>query len=103
MSHNSSDLSGFQQWWEQTTKRTFQVKHLVARYIRRWQRERQQVDDAKPSTINRGLSSLRGFCRWAVENGRHTNDPTGLFIDIVKKTTLRIDVIWIAQCSKSLS
>ena len=71
-----SDLSGFQQWWEQTINRSFQVTHLVSRDIRRWQRERQQTDGAKPSTINRGLSSLRGFCRWAVENGRHTNDPT---------------------------
>lgn len=71
-----SDLSGFQQWWEQTTNRSFQVKHLVSRDIRRWQQERQQIDGAKPSTINRGLSSLRGFCRWAMENSRHTYDPT---------------------------
>lgn len=71
-----SDLSGFQQWWEQTTNRSFQVTHLVSRDIRRWQQERQQIDGAKPSTINRGLSSLRGFCRWAMENGRYTYDPT---------------------------
>jgi site-specific recombinase XerD len=49
---------------------------LVSRDIRRWQRERQQQDGVKPSTINRALSSLRSFCRWAIENGRHTNDPT---------------------------
>jgi site-specific recombinase XerD len=71
-----SDLSGFQRWWEQATHRSFKVSQLVSRDIRRWQRERQQHDGVKPSTINRSLSSLRSFCRWAMENGRHTNDPT---------------------------
>jgi site-specific recombinase XerD len=71
-----SDLSGFQRWWEQATHRSFKVSQLVSRDIRRWQRERQQQDGVKPNTINRSLSSLRGFCRWAMENGRHTNDPT---------------------------
>lgn len=79
-----SDLSGFQQWWEQKTDRAFQISHLVSRDIRHWQRERQQIDGAKPSTINRGLSSLRGFCRWAVENGRHTNDPTENIGEVTK-------------------
>lgn len=71
-----SDLSGFQRWWEQATHRSFRITQLVSRDIRRWQRERQQQDGVKPNTINRSLSSLRGFCRWAMENGRHTNDPT---------------------------
>jgi site-specific recombinase XerD len=52
------------------------VSQLTTRDIRRWQRERQQQDGAKPSTINRSLSSLRSFCHWAMANGRHTNDPT---------------------------
>jgi site-specific recombinase XerD len=69
-----SDLSGFQRWWEQATRRSFKITQLVSRDIRRWHRERQQQDGVKPSTINRALSSLRGFCRWAMENGRHTND-----------------------------
>jgi site-specific recombinase XerD len=71
-----SDLSGFQRWWEQATHRSFRITQLVSRDIRRWQRERQQQDGVKPNTINRSLSSLKGFCRWAMENGRHTNDPT---------------------------
>ena len=70
-----SDLLGFQRWWEEATHRSFHVMHLVPRDIRRWQRERQQIDGAKPSTINRALSSLRGFCRWAMENGHHMNNP----------------------------
>jgi site-specific recombinase XerD len=70
-----SDLSGFQRWWEQATRRSFKITQLVSRDIRRWQRERQQQDGVKPSTINRALSSLRGLCRWAMENGRHTNNP----------------------------
>ena len=64
-----SDLSGFQSWWERTYRRPFAVQQLAPRDLRRWQRERQQVDGAKPNTINRALSSLRGFCQWAVVQG----------------------------------
>ncbi len=71
-----SDLTGFQHWWEGATHRSFTITHLLSRDIRRWQRERQQRDGAKPSTINRALSSLRGFCRWAMANGYHISDPT---------------------------
>jgi site-specific recombinase XerD len=70
-----SDLSGFHRWWEQTFRRPFTASQLVARDIRRWQRERQQQDGVKPSTINRALSSLRGFCRWAVTQGLCVDNP----------------------------
>ena len=70
-----SDLSGFKSWWEKTYERPFTVQQLVTRDIRRWQIERQQLDGAKPSTINRALSSLRGFCQWSVREGLRPDNP----------------------------
>lgn len=70
-----SDLNGFQAWWERSFQRAFSVQNLATRDIRRWQRERQQIDGAKPSTINRALSSLRGLCRWAVTQGLRADNP----------------------------
>jgi site-specific recombinase XerD len=70
-----SDLTGFQLWWERTYRRPFSIEEWATRDIRRWQEERQQADGAKPSTINRGLSSLRGLGRWAVEQGLRPDNP----------------------------
>ena len=56
-----SDLSGFRAWWEKTYERPFTVQQLVTRDIRRWQVERQQVDGAKPSTINRAFLHYEVF------------------------------------------
>jgi site-specific recombinase XerD len=77
-----SDLSGFQSWWERTYRRPFAVQQLAPRDLRRWQRERQQVDGAKPNTINRALSSLRGFCQWAVLQGMRPDNPVTEIADI---------------------
>ncbi|MCP4342047.1 MAG: tyrosine-type recombinase/integrase [Desulfobulbaceae bacterium] len=78
----NSDLSGFQAWWERTYKRPFSIKKLVTRDIRRWQVERQQIDGAKPSTINRALSSLRGYCQWSVQEGVRPDNPVSDIAEI---------------------
>lgn len=70
-----SDLAGFRSWWEQTYRRPFSVEIVAARDIQRWRRVRQQLDGVKPSTINRALSSLRGFYHWAVANGLRVDNP----------------------------
>lgn len=70
-----SDLTGFQSWWERTYRRPFTAAQLTSRDIRRWQKERQQVDGVRPNTINRALSSLRGYCKWAVAEGVLVDNP----------------------------
>ncbi len=70
-----SDLLGLQSWWQQTHRRPFTAAELTARDIRRWQQDRQQVDGVRPSTINRALSSLRGFCKWAATEGVIADNP----------------------------
>jgi integrase/recombinase XerC len=64
---NRSDLRHFAGWWEQTRRQPFDPSLLVDRDLRAWKRFRQQDEGAAPSTINRGLSTLRAFCAWAVE------------------------------------
>jgi site-specific recombinase XerD len=77
-----SDLSGFRAWWESAYGRPFSVQQIITRDIRRWQIERQQVDGAKPSTINRALSSLRGFCQWSVREGLRADNPVSGIAEI---------------------
>jgi site-specific recombinase XerD len=62
-----SDLVQFCRWWETRHQRLFDLAHVVDRDLRDWQHQRQQVDGAAPGTINRGLSTLRQFCTWAIE------------------------------------
>ena len=71
-----ADLRGLQRWWAKSHQRRFDVRRLTQRDVRRWVQHRQQVDAARPSTINRGLSSLRTYSRWAVSEGLLVENPT---------------------------
>lgn len=70
-----SDLLNFVAWWEQAQGWPFNLQQLVARDVRRWQQQRQQIDGVSPKTINRNLVSLRRFSQWAVEQGLLTDNP----------------------------
>jgi site-specific recombinase XerD len=60
------DLAHFVAWWESTRRRTFDPALLRHEDLRDWRTTRQRDDGAAPATINRGLASLRGYCRWAL-------------------------------------
>ena len=60
------DLTHFVAWWERTRRRTFDPALLRHEDLRDWRAARQRDDGAAPATINRGLASLRGYCRWAL-------------------------------------
>ena len=90
-----SDLSGLQQWWEDGHHRPFTIELLVARDIRQWKEVRQQSDGAAPSTINRGLSSVRVFCTWAVGEGYLQENPAVSISDEVKKEKNAIRILHI--------
>src|SRR5437899_8949796 len=60
------DLAHFVAWWESTRRRTFDPALLRHEDLRDWRVARQRDDGAAPATINRGLASLRGYCRWAL-------------------------------------
>ncbi len=60
------DLAHFVAWWESTRRRTFDPARLRHEDLRDWRSVRQRDDGAAPATINRGLASLRGYCRRAL-------------------------------------
>jgi site-specific recombinase XerD len=59
------DLVHYVAWWEGIRQRTFDPALLRYEDLRDWRNVRQRDDGAAPATINRGLASLRGYCRWA--------------------------------------
>lgn len=82
-----SDLVQFYRWWETRHQQPFDLAHVVDRDLRSWKQQRQQIDGVAPSTINRGLSTLRQFCVWAIEQKLITENPaTG--IEDVPSTSL---------------
>ncbi len=71
-----SDLTQFCTWWENKHQRAFDLAQVIERDLRAWKVARQQVDGAAPATINRGLSTLRRVCAWAVEQKVLAENPT---------------------------
>jgi site-specific recombinase XerD len=69
------DLAHFVAWWEGTRRRTFDPALLRHEDLRDWRAVRQRDDGAAPATINRGLASLRGYCRWALANHLLVENP----------------------------
>jgi site-specific recombinase XerD len=66
------DLTRFVFWWERQNGRPFDPALLLDTDLRDLRRARQQEDGAAPATINRALSTLRGYCAWAVATGLMT-------------------------------
>lgn len=69
------DLAHFAAWWEGTRQRTFDPVLLRYEDLRDWRSVRQRDDGAAPATINRGLASLRGYCRWALASHLLIENP----------------------------
>ncbi|WP_110516880.1 tyrosine-type recombinase/integrase [Herpetosiphon llansteffanensis] len=70
-----SDLQRFATWWEQRMQQPFTPELVRDRDMTAWQIYRQVESGAKPTTINRELSSLRGYCAWAVKHGCMPTNP----------------------------
>lgn len=82
-----SDLVQFCRWWEIRQQRPFDLTYVVDRDLRAWKQQRQQIDGAAPATINRGLSTLRQFCTWAIEQQLIAANPA-IGIEDVPSTPL---------------
>lgn len=70
-----ADLATFAVWWEQQRDRAFDPTQLLAKDISAWVRHRQDDEERKPATINRGLSTLRRFGDWLVVERLLTENP----------------------------
>jgi len=94
-----SDLTRFCTWWEHTHQRPFDLTQVVERDLRAWKVARQQVDGAAPATINRGLSTLRRVCAWAVEQKVLAENPTKGLEDIpATRLVLSQTRQWMRSC-----
>jgi integrase/recombinase XerD len=69
-----TDLHLFISWFEKTTGETFDPSSVVRRDLLDWRAEK--LITAKPSSVNRSLSSLRSFFSWAQHKGLVSLDPT---------------------------
>lgn len=70
-----ADLTTFARWWEQQRGRAFDPTQLLPKDITGWARHRQDVEERKPATINRGLSTLRRFGDWLVAEHLLNENP----------------------------
>ena len=76
------DLIQFVTWWERQSGRPFDPALLLDTDLRDWRNARQQDDGAAPATINRALSTLRGYCAWAVTTGLMTENAAAEIDDV---------------------
>lgn len=68
------DLLQFIRWWEGAHVRPFDPALLDAADLPAWRAARER-DGAAPATINRALSTLRGYGAWLVRRGTLPADP----------------------------
>lgn len=71
----AGDLRLFAHWYEETTGETFGASEVTPSDIREY-RSWLLAHSARPATINRRLSALREFFRWARDTRLVTDDPT---------------------------
>jgi site-specific recombinase XerD len=68
------DLSGFAQWFTQTTGEAFDPQAIGPRDIAEY-RSYQLTRGKRPATVNRRLVALQRFYKWAQKHGQATNNP----------------------------
>jgi site-specific recombinase XerD len=71
-----ADLCGFARWLRQTYGEQLDPARLVRQDVRAYKSDLLTVRKLKPATVNRKLTSLGAFCRWAVAEGLLDEDPT---------------------------
>ena len=70
------DLKLFGQWFEGTNGDRLAPASITPIDVREYKSYLLTVQEAKPATINRKLSSIAAFCRWSVEQGLIESDPS---------------------------
>lgn len=70
------DLRRFARWFEGTNGEKFAPAAITPIDLREYKAYLLTVQEAKPATINRKLSSISTFCRWCVQQGLLEADPS---------------------------
>jgi len=71
-----SDMRHFAQWFEKTTGEAFKPQAITSLDVQCYKAYLLTDQRCKPATINRKLSTLSKFCRWARKEGLIKEDPT---------------------------
>ncbi len=79
-----ADLKHFSRWFEQTNGEQLSPERITPTDIKEYKQHLLIVERRKASTVNRRLSSLSMFCRWAQESGLIHTDPT-MYVKSVKQ------------------
>jgi integrase/recombinase XerC len=80
----SNDLTSFVRWWEQTIGKDFDPRAVDPRDIQEYKGYLMR-QGLTPATINRRLIALRGFFRWAKQEGLAEENP----FDIIEKVLIK--------------
>jgi len=70
------DLRLFAKWFESTNGDRFTPPAITPIDLREYKSYLLTVQEAKPATINRKLSTISAFCQWSVEQGLIESDPS---------------------------
>lgn len=79
-------LNQFFEWFGQTTG-DVQIDKVTPLDLREYKQYLVVVVQRKPATVNKALVTLKGFFRWAMENGINEYNPAGK-IKLVEKQAL---------------
>jgi len=71
-----SDMKHFSRWFEETTGESFGPETITSLDVHTYKAHLLKEKGYKPATVNRKLSSLSMFCRWARREGLMEGDPT---------------------------
>jgi integrase/recombinase XerC len=69
------DLAAFAAWFEQTTGKVFDPLAVTPPDVRDYRAHLQSVQGLKPNSVNRALSSLSTFFKWAQDEGLIAVNP----------------------------
>lgn len=70
------DIELFFKWIEETTGEDLKIEYINDFEIQQYRSYLLNVKKYKPSTVNRKLSSIKKFCRWALNQNLLREDPT---------------------------
>ncbi len=71
-----ADLRDYARWVQATYGEAFEPGGITADDVRQYRTHLLTVRHAMPATINRRLAALSMFCRWALQHGLLSDDPT---------------------------
>lgn len=71
-----TDLENFSRWFEQTNGEALTPERITPTDVKEYKQHLLTVERLKANTVNRRLSAISAFSRWARQSGKIQSDPT---------------------------